>query len=62
MRRAVAWLWFALAAAWACVVVATDRPASMLALWIVVTIVPVTALDRAEACRRGTTPPLTTSR
>lgn len=43
--RLVPFAWLALSAAWAGVVLVTERPAWPLAIWIAITVGPLTALD-----------------
>lgn len=42
--NALPWLWLGMSAAWAVVIVTTDRLAWPLALWIATTVGPLTAL------------------
>ncbi len=46
LRRAVPWLWLALSALWAVVVIVTDVPAWPLAVWIAATLGPITYVQR----------------
>ena len=47
LRRAVPWLWLALSALWAVVIIVTDLVAWPLALWIATTLGPLTYLQRS---------------
>ena len=47
MLRAVPWLWLALSALWAVVIIVTDLVAWPLALWIATTVGPLTYLQRS---------------
>jgi hypothetical protein len=47
MRRAIPWLWLALSALWAVVIIVTDQVAWALALWIATTVGPLTYLHRS---------------
>jgi len=56
MRRAqllhvLPWMWLATCIAWALVLVATDRPAWPLTLWIATTVGPVVALNTSARGR-----------
>ncbi len=46
LRRFVPFVWLALSAAWAAVIIVTDQVAWPLALWIATTLGPLTALER----------------
>ncbi len=59
LRRAVPWLWLALSALWAVVIIVTDLAAWPLALWIATTLGPLTYLQRSGSkgsITRGTHP------
>ena len=43
LLNALPWFWLAMSVAWAVVIVATDQPAWPLALWIAITVGPITA-------------------
>ena len=47
LRRAVPWLWLALSALWAVVIIVTDLVAWPLAIWIATTVGPLTYLQRS---------------
>lgn len=49
-------VWLALSAVWVVVVIVTDRPAWPLAIWIAITIVPVTATERRQRRRADRSP------
>ncbi len=49
LRRAVPWLWLALSALWAVVIIVTDLVAWPLALWIATTVGPLTYLQGSGA-------------
>lgn len=53
LRRAVPWLWLALSALWAVVIIVTDQVAWPLALWIATTVGPLTYLQHSGS--RGST-------
>jgi hypothetical protein len=56
LRRALPFAWLALSAAWAGVILITDRVAWPLALWIATTVGPLTALDRRSRRTTSTDP------
>ena len=47
LQRTVPWLWLALSALWAVVIIVTDLVAWPLALWIATTLGPLTYLQRS---------------
>ena len=49
LRRAVPWLWLALSALWAVVIIVTDTISWPLALWIATTVGPLTYLYTSPA-------------
>lgn len=53
LRRVVPFVWLALSATWATVIVVTDQVAWPLAIWIATTVGPLTAVERRH--RRDTT-------
>lgn len=55
LRRVVPFVWLALSATWAVVIVVTDLAAWPLAVWIAITVGPVTAVERRRSDHTTTT-------
>ncbi len=51
LRRALPWLWLALSALWAVVIIVTDTISWPLTLWVATTVGPLTYLQKqTESC------------